>query len=142
MPDTLEIKSADGINALEIAGWETDAPSSRFDYLDVTLTAASLRASTQVYNCHYVDGMGSLLSFLQDMAKNWRGWQGEKRWESLEGDLKMIGTSETLGHINIVVELRSGLGDPFAWDVRCNLVLESWQLDVLAGQAKKFFSYG
>ena len=139
MSETLEIKSACGKSALEIAAWHTDDPARRFDYLNVTLNAAGLRASTRIYNLHYGDGAESIPSFFEDIAMNWRGWRGEKRWESVEGDLKMACTSDPLGHINLEVELRSYAGDPFVWDVRCSLILESWQLDVLAREAKKVF---
>ncbi|HJR08887.1 MAG TPA: DUF6228 family protein [Pyrinomonadaceae bacterium] len=135
----LEIKSASGTSALGIAGWETDDRARRFDYLNVTLYASGLHASTRIYNIYYGDGAGSLPSFFKDMAMNWRGWEGEKRWESVEGDLKMTCTSHPLGHINLAVELHSYLDDPFVWDVRCSLVLESWQLDVLADEARKVF---
>ncbi|MCA1566541.1 MAG: DUF6228 family protein [Acidobacteria bacterium] len=141
MSDTLEIKSASGRSALEIAAWQTTDPARRFDYLDITLTATGLRASTRVYNIEHTGGASNLPAFLEDMASNWRGWRGEKRWASIEGDLKLICTSSTLGHITIVVELDSYVDDPYIWDVRCSIVLESWQLDALAGQAKRFFRY-
>ncbi|HEY1404471.1 MAG TPA: DUF6228 family protein [Pyrinomonadaceae bacterium] len=137
MSDTLEIKSATGEGALEIAGWQTDDPSRRLEYLDVTLTAGGLRASTRIYNLDFGGDVGDLPAFLQDVARNWRGWPGEKRWESIEGDLKLTCTITTLGLFKIVVELHSCDDDPFTWEARCQLELESWQLDALAGQAKK-----
>ncbi|HEY9403883.1 MAG TPA: DUF6228 family protein [Pyrinomonadaceae bacterium] len=141
MSDTLEIKSARGTGALEIAVRQTDDPARRLDQLDVILTAGGLRAAARIYNLDY-GGQGdahTLPAFLQDVADNWRGWPGEKRWESIEGDLKLICTSMTLGNINVVVELRSYGDEPFDWEARCKLVLESWQLDSTAAQAKKVF---
>jgi hypothetical protein len=137
--DTLEIKSASGRSALEINAWRTDDPARRFDYLDVTLTAAGLRASTRVYNFLHADHLVSLPSFLRDVADNWRGWRGEKRWESVEADLKLTCTSAPLGQVTVVVELDSSADDPFVWNARGSLVLESWQLELLAGRAKRFF---
>lgn len=137
MSDTLVIKSANGEGALEIAAWQTDDASRRLECLDVVLTAGGLRASTRVYNLDYGGEPGDLPAFLQDVASNWRGWPGEKRWKSIEGDLKLICTITTLGLITVVVELQSYDGDPFTWDARCKLVLESWQLDPMAAQAKK-----
>ncbi len=128
------------MSALEIALRQTDASARRFDYLDVTLNAEGLRASTRIYN-YYDEGddTAGLPSFLRELALNWRGWRGEKRWESIEGDLKLTCTSDPLGRINVAVELRSRVADSLVWDVRCVLVLESWQLDALAAQAEKFF---
>ncbi|HEV2880394.1 MAG TPA: DUF6228 family protein [Pyrinomonadaceae bacterium] len=141
MSDTLEIKSANGTSALEIALWQTGDDARRFDYLDVTLTAAGLRASTRIYNhdAIYAVDASAIATFFQDVASNWRGWPGEKRWESIEGDLKLTCTSTTLGNVNVAVELHSFADDSFTWDVRCSLVIESWQLDLLAAQAKKVF---
>jgi hypothetical protein len=141
MSDTLEIKSANGASALGISLWQTDDPARRFDYLDVTLTAGGLRASTRIYNhdAIYAVDVSAIAAFLQDIASNWRGWPGEKRWESIEGDLKLTCTSMTLGNINVIVELRSFADDHPTWEARCRLVLESWQLDPMAAQAKKVF---
>ena len=139
MSETFEIKSANGTSVLEIAAWQTDDPTRRFDYFDVSLNATGLRASTRIYNIYYHGAASDLPAFLQDIALNWRGWAGEKRWTSVEHDLKMTCTSQPLGHINIVVELHSYMTDPFIWDVRHTLALESWQLDELAARSEKFF---
>ena len=139
MSDTLEIRSANGTTTLKIAPWQTPDPTRRLDYLDVALTATGLQASTRIYNLHYTGGAGTLPVFFHDIASNWRGWRGEKRWESIESDLKLTCTSTSLGSINVAVEFDSYLADPFIWSVRCSLMLESWQLDVLALQAKKVF---
>lgn len=139
--DTFEIKSASGRSALEISAWETDDSTRRFEYLYVTLTANSLRASTRIYNLDHTESPSDLPAFFEDMARNWRGWTGEKCWGSVEHDMKLTCTSSTLGNVTMVVMLDSYVDDPFIWDVRCSLVLESWQLDVLAARAKKFFSY-
>jgi hypothetical protein len=139
MSDTLEIKSAQGASALEIAAWQTADPARRFDYLDVTLNATALRASARIYNIDYAGHVSTLPAFLEDVARNWRGWPGEKCWASVEHDLKLTCTSSSLGNITVVVALDSYVDDPSIWDVRCSIVLESWQLDALARQAKKVF---
>ena len=137
--DTFEIKSASGRSALEISAWQTDDPARRFDYLDITLTAAGLRASARIYNIDHTGSPSDLPAFFEDMARNWRGWPGEKHWVSIEHDVELACTSSTLGNVTMVVILDSYVDDPFIWDVRCSIVLESWQLEPLAGRAKKFF---
>jgi hypothetical protein len=141
MSETLEIRSANVTSVLEITAWQTDDPTRRFDYLDVTLNSTGLRASTRIYNVEYRGDVSTLLAFFLDVAGNWRGWPGEKRWESIESDLKLTCTSTSLGSINVCVELYSHMADPFIWDVRHTLMLESWQLDELAARAEKFFRY-
>jgi hypothetical protein len=141
MPETLEIKTASGTSGLEIAARQTTDPAHHFDYLEVTLYATGLRASNRIYNLYYADGADSLPAFFKDMAMNWRGWDGEKCWESVEGELKLTctHTNKPLGHVILIVELRSHVDDPFIWDVRCSLGLELWQLGMLANEAKKVF---
>ena len=60
---------------------------------------ASLRVSA-----HYATGFDELVGFLNEMASDWRGWQGERTYESLEHDLRLTAMHD--GHIQLVVQLR------------------------------------
>src|SRR5215212_1777050 len=139
MAETLPIKSASGSGRLELAGEEPDPPFGRLDPLVVTLSSESLRASARVYNNHYADGVQGLVRFLEDLAANWRGWQGEKSWESVEGDFELACRSDGLGHVEMTVRLSSVITDPAGWRVRCELMVEAGQLDSIAEDARRFF---
>jgi hypothetical protein len=94
--------------------------------LDVSLTApncsARLAAST------YVNGSPALL--FRKMAANWRGWDGEFFWGTLEGEFKMTATTDRLGHVELWVGIR-GDTSPHDWELKALLHFEAGTLDQL-----------
>ncbi|TLM86291.1 hypothetical protein FDW83_00580 [Pseudarthrobacter sp. NamE2] len=71
---------------------------------------------------HYGNGFADLAGFFADLAVNWRGWSGPKRYESVEGDL-LLEAAHTGSH----VELAFTLQDPSLhdiWSVRGKLTLD------------------
>lgn len=124
---------------LVVAELKPDAPSPLYDLI-VILQARGLNASTKIYNYHYAHGTQGFTSLFEDLAKNWRGWAGDKRWESIEGDLKLSCSSDSVGHIEILIELSSVVSNPVdGWDVRGTLVVEAGQLESIAMDVKRFF---
>jgi len=55
------------------------------------------------------------------MAESWRGWEGEKVWESPEGELELRFTIGATGGIVIKVMLR----DIYRWTTRTVLFFNS-----------------
>jgi Family of unknown function (DUF6228) len=52
------------------------------------LRAGTLSASRQVvHSC--ASGFADLVAFFESVSRDWRDWKGERRWESLEGDLSI-----------------------------------------------------
>lgn len=81
-----------------------------------TLEGPSLTASVVSYDDHY----GALADFFDGLAASWRGWDGERTFGSLEGDLDLVATHD--GHIRLAVRLR--VDGPGEWNVRANLVVD------------------
>lgn len=75
--------------------------------------------------------------FFDDLAANWRGWEGSKAHESLEGHVKVTATCDRTGHVTAHVVLRGDSAD--GWRVEDRIHLEVGQLDVIATAAKKYF---
>ena len=71
-------------------------------YLSVTLEGPGLRASRQVYE-GYDEGFSSLARYFSDLAANWRGWNGSRDYQSIEGDLRLQAAHD--GHVNLSVLL-------------------------------------
>lgn len=78
--------------------------------------------------------------FFTELAKEWKGWKGSKEIESIEGDLSLSATSDSLGHIYIRVELKDSPGGA-DWHVSGTLMVEAGSLDSMAKSARKFFDY-
>jgi hypothetical protein len=70
---------------------------------------------------HYANGFGDLLHFFDGMARDWKGWDGARVFESLEHDLTLTATHD--GHIRLVVRLRESTV-PDGWDVTVRLGLD------------------
>ncbi|MCZ8095474.1 MAG: DUF6228 family protein [Acidovorax sp.] len=73
----------------------------------------------------------NLGDFFRDLAANWRGWQGEKSWGTLEGEVTLTATSDGTGHITMKFTLSQPYTG-FEWQVSGALELEAGSLERLA----------
>jgi hypothetical protein len=48
--------------------------------------------------------------FFEQQAQDWRGWEGVREWNSLEGDLRIEARHE-YGHVQLRVTVRKALTD-------------------------------
>jgi hypothetical protein len=126
------IKSSNGNGALGLSGQEGLRQTDGSEYFIVTIKAHNLTASAQVYSWNPFDS--GLTNFFDDLAANWKGWRGEKKWSSLEGELTLVGTADSLGHIEIEVSLYD------AWTVKHVLHVDGGQLVGIALHARRFFT--
>jgi hypothetical protein len=95
--------------------------------------APGVSAATEVYLLGGCDGLGLYWS---ELAEDWRGWEGVRSWRSLEGDLELSATSDSLGHVSLEVRLEEGA--PPRWRLEGTLQLEAGGLDRLAARARAF----
>lgn len=100
--------------------------------LNAGLHAHGLEAET-VVGTHMFQGIGA---FFTDLATHWQGWQGERVWQSLDGELQLAAKSDRTGHVYLQVDLRDAVQD--RWRLTAALVLEAGQLDLLATTARAF----
>jgi hypothetical protein len=133
--DSFEIKSTDGDGALIFWG---EIPRGLTGYegcdFNVSLVSNPLSATLRVYDIQ----PQTWSEFFADIAQNWRGWEGKKEKESLEHHLRVVATSDSLGHISLRVYLR----DVFSgsdWRAEDVISMEAGQLEAVAAQAKRYF---
>ncbi|MDQ0708736.1 hypothetical protein QFZ52_001388 [Arthrobacter woluwensis] len=88
------------------------------DSLTVEVNLNGLRAVKSVYD---FDRWSGLLAFFKELASGWRGWTGEKTFDSLEGDFTLAATH--IGHIRIVVELKDR-ESPTPWSTVAELSVD------------------
>lgn len=105
------------------------------DSFVVRIEEPGLSVSARVENSGVIQGTET---FFQDLAHNWHGWEGEKSWYALEGELSLVATSDSLGHITIRAQLQPTAG-PEGWRVIAYAYAEAGQLESLSKRAAQFF---
>ena len=66
----------------------------------VGIWAGGLQARTVVT---FSDGPWNPARFFAELAADWRGWDGERRWRSLEGEMEIEASHDGRGHVLIGV---------------------------------------
>lgn len=90
---------------------------------------ASVESSTLVH------GPPSIL--FDDLASNWCGWIGEKRWEDHDGTVQLIATYDRTGHVLLTVILRIY---PYGEDrVQVTLLYEAGSLERISRLVSDLF---
>ena len=87
------------------------------DSVLVTITERDLTARRVVRGA-YSGGFDNLATFFAGLANDWRGWQGERVYESLEHDLRFV--AEHDGHVRLKVRLWQST-DPNGWSVETRI---------------------
>lgn len=126
------IKCSENSGELEFSEREGLRRTHGSEYFLVTIRSHNLSALSKVYAFDpFNDG---LAKFFEDLAANWKGWNDEKRWSSLEGELKLVCTADSLGHIAVGATLFNG------WSVRNTLYVNARQLEQVASNIRNFFA--
>jgi hypothetical protein len=72
-------------------------------------------------------------------ASEWRGWSGEKHWESLDGDFRLTMSYGSTGHVKLKVLISHDRGNPDPWRLYAELGIDAGQLEPLAEHVEQFF---
>ncbi|MFN2556429.1 MAG: DUF6228 family protein [Nitriliruptorales bacterium] len=97
-----------------------DSLSREVSTYDATLTVAGMHATTAVYTY----GDDGLPDFFRALAESWRGWEGKREWNSLEGQLNFDAESDRLGHVTLRASLRPS-AYPHTWSAALSLSIDS-----------------
>jgi hypothetical protein len=130
--NTLRLKSSNSDVAIEFSNVDVD-------YFSVAVVAHDQSASRRVYA--YTDAQG-IAQLFAEAARDWKGWEGQKVWESLEGEFRMELTMDRLGQVALRVRIRSGPGGPDPWEHTAELAMEAGQLEAIARDARRLWSDG
>ena len=128
------IKSSENGSELEFSEKESLLRRAGQEYFLVSLRNNNLSASTKVYISDPYDA--HLTLFFMELAKDWRGFDGEKVWNSLEGEFGLICMADRLGHFAIEATIRDAFD---TWRVKNTIFVEAGQLAKIADDVKKFF---
>lgn len=129
----LIIKSVRGGTQIELREHDTSS-------FIAIINDKSLQASAVVYHAgihaHIDVSRYPIEEFFADLAKNWNGWSGSKKWESLEATMKFEATADRMGHITLAIDLDNGT--PYNWRVKALVIIEAGQLEKLSKDAHEF----
>lgn len=96
--DTVSIKSCDDSTTLSF--WLLGRTNDAIDFV-ASVTGAPFVGEVQ--SSTYFSGPPSLL--FREMAESWKGWKGEKVWSALDGELSLLATTTSLGHVTLKIEM-------------------------------------
>jgi len=135
MTDCFTIESVHGGSKVEFTGTVARGLDGYdgCEYL-VRLGGGGVEASETVYDIQ----PHRWADMFEDLAKHWKGWEGEKAYESLEYQLKISCAVDRTGHVHLRVSLRGDMAGS-NWRAEDTLYLEAGQLDYLAARARAYF---
>jgi hypothetical protein len=130
---TFTLTAIEGTLRLQGLEPQVAGPYKPWDYV-AELATASVSAQVKVY-----DHMPSRFrEFFAGLAQDWRGWAGERYYESLEPTLKLSVNHDGKGFALFTVLLSAGASEHFAWSVSQRLSVELGQLGRIAEAATSF----
>src|SRR5688572_18255717 len=101
MVEEVTIKSSRSAGELRFSEPKPPSSSRVVEYCRVTLKDRDIATSSaRIY-----DAAGVVMS-LDDMAANCHGWEGEKRWSSVDNDFALSCTSDVEGHVAMTITLK------------------------------------
>ena len=130
---TFELRCEDGVGALTLR-WVARTPDAEGWRFYTAALGGPVVAEAAVPNLN-----PPWPAFFSELARNWRGWNGELAAESIEGQLRICATCDSLGHVTFVVELEP-VRQPSAWRAVAELSVVAGSLERLAKDAQRFFS--
>jgi hypothetical protein len=127
MPREASIVSArDGLR-LTLSNFVSEDQSHISESFLIEVKAYDVRAEARA-STYMAEDLGK---FFQSIADDWKGWKGSKSWSTLESELELAATSDSLGHVRLEFVLRKP-HNGFQWELRGALELEAGQLDRIA----------
>jgi len=123
------IKSAKGRRSLTLS-------NRNGDYFDVELAGDAVSAKKRVWGYTDTEFLGELFD---SIARDWKGWDGERQWAAIEGDFSITASSDKLGHIRLDVVIRNNdLEDD--WQLDVPIYLDAGGLDKIASNVRHFIT--
>ncbi|NEQ48099.1 MAG: hypothetical protein F6K00_33025 [Leptolyngbya sp. SIOISBB] len=106
------------------------------EYFTVAFLGASITALHRVWA--YTGDCERLANLFLEMAENWKGWEGTKIWDAIEGDFSLSCTSDKLGHVTLRVKLVER-DTPELWSAEFNVEVEAGQLEKISNDMRLLF---
>jgi hypothetical protein len=92
-----------------------------------------MTAKAKIYERYSRDVL-RLDAYFHELAKQWRGWNGDIQWEAL--GLRLAARHDGLGHVTLDATLDEDYVVADRWRLRVSLKLNAGSLDRLAVEAR------
>jgi Family of unknown function (DUF6228) len=102
----------------------------------IELEALDFRVSIRIDNPNYGQPPTQLF---EELASNWKGWEGVKTWLAIEGELELRATCDRIGHVTVAVSISPHV-HAGQWSALAGVTIEAGQLERLATEARLFFA--
>ena len=136
--DQIIIATTDPDKWIELSDAEPKGVATPVDTYVLTIQLRELRASTRpldAYNDYARDGR-RLAKVFAEMAKEWRGWKGEKFWSTTDSEVTLKFTHDRVSRVRVHVEVKDS---PAAnWEVTGELALELGNLERIAKDVAEY----
>jgi hypothetical protein len=127
--DSVTIKSTRGQRSLTFS-------NRNGDYFDAEIAGDGISAKKGIYG--YTD-TALLADLFDSLARDWKGWTEERHWASIEGELDLTASSDSLGHIRLDMVILSNHPED-NWTVTAPVYLDAGALDAIAIKVRSFFN--
>jgi hypothetical protein len=103
----------------------------------VSLASPGFSATARIENPPYGRPPSDLF---EDLAQNWKGWAGEKKWRSMEDELTLIAVRDSVGHIFLTAKIHSN-EIPAVWSAKATVMIDAGQLEQISRTFLRFFEF-
>ena len=125
---SVEIRSCQGRRCLRFH-------DHRGDDFVVSVLGDGPEASIRVWG--YTD-CDLLVDLFESISLDWRGWQGDRSWSSIEGEFRIAASTTKAGKITLAIELANNDGED-DWRLSVPIFTEAGQLERIAREIAAFF---
>lgn len=105
-------------------------------WFDVEIFGSTLQCSRSVW---HDDTYPNADEFFKELASFSKPWQGERIWESIEGDFKLCATCSLTGKVLFSINIRQHTGEDEESNINTGLVIELGQLNNIAESMGELF---
>jgi hypothetical protein len=132
MVEEVTIKSSRSAGELKFSEPKPPGLNHVVEYCRVTLRDRGIATSSaRIYD------PAGVVTLFDDMAADWRGWEGEKRWESVDNDFALSCASDARGAVSMTATLKGPYHEG-EWRVQAVVHVEAGRLGELAAQVRRF----
>ncbi|MBP6218909.1 MAG: hypothetical protein KA436_10010 [Oligoflexales bacterium] len=122
MPSLVEIIDVNGDCRLRMG-------STRVDYLDIQMESTNSSVKSTVYMYKDIPLLGD---FFEDLAQNWKGWEGKRIFRSVESDFRIEAVHDHRSRVDFCIFLEGSMGSASAWSHSEHIQVECGTLSNLS----------